>query len=250
MGWHHHPHFGVGKTERKTPSKVLIARLLRYFLPHKMLIGVILLSIVATSITGVLTPYLLGKEIISRYILRADLAGLWKMILAFIGVMLIGWAASAIRTYSVGKIGQSMLFNMRSELFSQLQNLSFSFFDKANSGDIISRVTNDTDSIGEVFTSGAVSVISDILSMSLVILVMFAINVQLTLVSLLIIPLIIGVAFLFNSKFREAYMATRTQISKVTSRLEQSLAGIREIKSFTKERDAIREFREANLQNF
>ena len=86
--------------------------------------------------------------------------------------------------------------------------------------------------------------------MSLVIFVMFAINVQLTLASLLIIPLIVGAALLFNSKFREAYMATRTQISKVTSRLEQSLAGIREIKSFTKERDAIKEFREANLQDF
>ena len=251
MGWHHHYHrFGIEKTERKTPSRVLIARLLRYFLPHKMLLGITLLTIVATSITGVLTPYLLGKEIVSKYILRANLAGLWMMILAFIGVTLIDWAASALRTYSVGKIGQSMLFKMRSELFSQLQNLSFSFFDKAKSGDLISRVTNDTDSIGEVFTSGAVSVISDILSMSLVIAVMFTINAQLTLVSLLVIPLIIGVAILFNSKFREAYMATRTQISKVTSKLEQSLAGIREIKSFTKEHDVIKEFREANLQDF
>ena len=250
MGWHHHPRFREGGTERKTPSKVLIARLLKYFLPHKLLLGVIILSIVATSITGVLTPYLLGREIVSRYILRADFAGLGMMILAFIGVTLMGWVANIIRIYSVGKIGQSMLFRMRSELFTQLQNLSFSFFDKAESGDIISRVTNDTDSIGEVFTSGVVSVISDILSMSLVIFVMFAINVQLTLVSLLTIPLIVGVALLFNSKFRQAYMATRTQISKVTSKLEQSLAGIREIKSFTKERDAIKEFREANLQDF
>jgi len=251
MGWHHHHHHFMGdKTERKTPSKVLIARLLRYFLPYKMLLGVILLSIVASSITNILTPYLLGREIVSRYILRADFAGLWRMILAFIGVTLVGWVANAARTYSVGKIGQSMLFKMRSELFVKLQNLSFSFFDKADSGDLISRVTNDTDSIGEAFTSGAVSVISDILSMTLVIAVMFMINVQLTIVSLLIIPLIIGVALLFNAKFREAYMATRTQISKVTSKLEQSLAGIREIKSFAKEREVIREFREANLQDF
>lgn len=250
MGWHYHPHFGTGDTERKTPSRVLIARLLRYFLPHKKFLVLILISIVATSITGVLTPYLLGREIISRYILKGDFAGLQMMSLAFIGVMLIGWAANAARTYSVGKIGQSMLLKMRSELFAQLQRLSFSFFDRAKSGDVISRVTNDTDSIGEVFTSGAVSVISDILSMSLVIFVMFAINVELTLVSLLVVPLIIVVAWLFNSKFRQAYMATRTQISKVTSKLEQSLAGIREIKSFTKERDAIAEFREANLQDF
>jgi len=252
MGWHphHHPHFREDVTERKTPSKVLIARLLKYFLPHKLLLSMILLTIVATSITGVLTPYLLGREIVSKYILRADFAGLWMMILAFIGVIFVDWAANALRTYSVGKIGQNMLFKMRSELFTHLQNLSFSFFDKVDSGDVMSRITNDTDSIGEVFTSGVVSVISDILSMSLVIFVMFTINVQLTLVSLLVVPLIVGVAVLFNSKFRKAYMATRTQISKVTSKLEQSLAGIREIKSFTKERDVIEEFREANLQDF
>jgi len=252
MGWHphHHHYFREDVTERKTPSKVLIARLLKYFLPHKLLLSMIILSIVATSITGVLTPYLLGREIVSKYILRADFAGLWMMILAFIGVTIVDWAANALRTYSVGKIGQNMLFKMRSELFTHLQNLSFSFFDKADSGDVMSRVTNDTDSIGEVFTSGVVSVISDVLSMSLVIFVMFTINVQLTLVSLLVVPLIVGAAALFNSKFRKAYMATRTQISKVTSKLEQSLAGIREIKSFTKERDVIREFREANLQDF
>jgi len=250
MGWHPYHRFREGRTERKTPSKVLIARLLRYFLPHKLFLGIIFLSIIVTSIADILSPYLLGKEIVSKYILRADFAGLWKMILAFIGVTLVGWAASALRTYSVGKIGQSMLFKMRSGLFVKLQNLSFSFFDKADSGDLISRVTNDTDSIGEAFTSGAISVISDIVSMSLVIVVMFVINVQLTLVSLLIVPLIVVVALLFNSKFREAYMATRAQISKVTSKLEQSLAGVREIKSFVKERDVIKEFREVNLQDF
>jgi len=251
MGWRHHPPlFEEEKSERKTPSKVLIARLLGYFLPHKMYLGIILLTIIVTSITGVMIPYLLGREIISRYILKADFAGLLVMTLIFIGVTFMDWAANALRTYSVGKIGQGMLFKMRAELFAQLQNLSFSFFEKADSGDLISRVTNDTDSIGEVFTSGAVSVISDILSMSFVIVVMFMINVQLTLVSLLVVPLIVGTALFFNTKFREAYMATRTKISKVTSKLEQSLAGIREIKSFTKESDVIREFTEANLQDF
>ena len=252
MGWHFHPHHHLeeGKPERKTPAKVLIVRLLRYFFPYKMLFTIIILSIVVTSITVALTPYLLGREIVSKYILRGDLAGLWLMILAFLGVTIIDWLANVTRRYSVGKIGQNMLFEMRRELFTRLQNLEFGFFDGVDSGDIISRVTNDTDSIGEVFISGAVSVISDVLSMSLVIIMMIAINVPLTIISLLIVPLIAGAALLFNSKFRQAYRATRAQISSVTSKLEQSLAGIREIKAFTKEQDAIREFREANIQDF
>lgn len=253
MGWHHHWHgHGLGDetTERKTPSGVLITRLLKYFLPYKKHLAIVLLTIVITSITGVITPYLLGREIVSKHILRADYAGLQLMIMAFIGVLFINWIAEAARTFSIGRIGEGMLFKMRADLFAHLQELSFSFFDTADSGDTISRLTNDTDSIGEAFTSGVVSVISDILSLALIIVIMFSINVQLTLASMLVIPLVAVSAFAFNPRFRAAYRATRDKISGVTSKLQEGISGIREIKSFTRESDTIKDFREVNQQDF
>jgi len=78
---------------------------------------------------------------------------------------------------------------------------------------------------------------------------MFSINIQLTLASLIVIPLIVAVALLFNSKFRSAYLAQRTRISKITSKLQEGISGIREIQSFTKEREVIKEFRRSNLEN-
>jgi len=251
-GPHFHPHMGVEEEgfERKTPSMVLILRLLKYVVPYRRYLAFVLFAVVVTSITGIISPYILGREIIAKYILRSDFAGLQMIILVFIGVLIINWVAGTVRTYGIGRIGENMLFKMRSELFSHLQDLPFSFFDRSDSGDIISRVTNDVDSIGEAFTSGVVMVISDILSLVLIIIVMFSINVQLSLVSLLVVPLILASALVFNSKFRATYRATRMRISGVTSKLQESISGIREIKSFTKERDTIEDFRQKNLQNF
>jgi ATP-binding cassette subfamily B protein len=253
MGFHPphlHYRYEEEKHERKTPSRVLISRILKYVIPYRRDLVLVLIAIVTVSITSVVTPYILGREIVAKYILQSDFAGLRLIIVVTFGVLILNWIASALRTRVVGKIGQSMLLRMRSELFSHLQELSFRFFDLSDSGDIISRVTNDTDSIGEAFTSGVISVISDILSLALIVIAMFSMNMELSLVSLLVVPLILASAWAFHSKFRSAYNATRTKISRVTSRLEESISGAREIKSFTRESSVIEDFRQATQEDF
>jgi len=250
MGWHHHHGFGEEDTERKTPSKVLVLRLLQYLRPYKKALAIVLFATVVTSITGIVSPYILGREIVSKYILGSDFAGLQQIVLLYVGILLINWGADAVRTLGLGRIGQKMLFSMRSELFAQLQVLSFSFFDGSDSGDVISRVTNDTDSIGEAFTEGVVQIMSDTLSLVLIVVVMFSINIQLSLASLLIVPVIVFAARAFHSRFRAAYRAQRAKIAGVTSKLQESISGIREIKSFTRESDTIKDFDQVNLQNF
>jgi len=248
--WHRGPPLYVGevKFERKIPTRILLLRLLKYITPYKREVTLTLIAIIASSISNMISPYILGREIIAKYILRADLAGLQIVILVFLGFLVLGWIANMVRTYLVGKIGENMLFQMRSELFNHLQTLSFSFFDRWNIGDIVSRVTNDTDSIGEAFTEGVIHVLSDIMSLTLVIGMMLAVNVQLTLASMVTIPLLIVSTLIFQSKFRTVFRVTREKISQVTSKLEESLSGIREIKSFNKERDFIEDFQKVNLE--
>ncbi len=254
VGWHLHPHPHHGleerENERKMSTKEIFTRLLRYLIPYKKWIAIVIFAVVVTSVTKIASPYILGREIVSKYILRGDLRGFQTIILIFIGIQIANWIANTIRTYGLGKIGQALLFRMRGDLFSHLQELSLSFFDNSDTGDLISRVTNDTDAIGEAFTSGLVQVASDILSLFMIIIVMFSINIQLSLASLVVVPLIIAVAFLFNSKFKMAYRMQRTKISSITSKLQESISGIREIQSFTRERDVIRDFRNVNLENF
>jgi len=242
--------FEEGKTERKTSARTLVLRLLKYISLNRREAVLVLFPIVAASITSVAGPYLLGREIVAKYILRSNFLGLEIVVLVFFGIIAVNWVATALRSYITGKMGEKILFNMRSELFSHLQELSFGFFDHSDSGDVISRVTNDTDSLGVAFTSGIISIISDILSLALIIVVMFSINVPLSLVSLLVVPLILPVTLAFQSKLKATYKATRESISSVTSQLKESISGIREIKSFSREQNAIDDFSETNLQNF
>lgn len=253
MGFHIHPphhHLEVTATERKMSTREIFTRLLKYLTPYKKWLLIVVSAIIITSVTGIVSPYILGREIISKYILRGDLQGLQTIILIFIGVQVTNWLTNTLREYYLGKIGQSLLYKLRADLFSHIQELSFSFFDRSDSGDIISRVTNDTDAIGEAFTSGLVGVASDILILFMIVIVMFSINIQLSLASMIIVPLIVAVAFIFHSKFRAAYRMQRTRISNVTSKLQESISGIREIQAFTRERDTMESFRRANLENF
>ena len=231
-------------------NREIFARLLRYLTPYKKWIAIITFAVIVTSVTGIASPYILGREIISKYILKGDLYGLQAIILVFMGIQIANWAANTIRIYGLGKVGQSLLLKMRTDLFSHLQRLSFSFFDRSDSGDLISRVTNDTDAIGEAFTSGLVQVSSDMLSLLMIVIVMFSIDIRLSLASMTVVPLILVVAILFNSKFRAAYRMQRTKISTVTSKLQEGISGIREIQSFTRERDMMEDFKTANLENF
>jgi len=251
MGWRFHHRPPLEKTaERRMPTRVIFTRLLKYLSPYKGWIAVVTLSVIITSITDIASPYILGREIVSRYILRGDLEGLKTIIAIFIGIQATNWIANTIRMYGLGKIGQSLLFRIREKVFAHLQELSFSFFDRSDTGDLISRVTNDTDAIGEAFTSGLIQVASDILILFMTVAVMFSINVQLSLVSMTIVPMIVAIAIIFHSKFRAAYQMQRTRISNVTSKLQETISGIREIQSFTREKDAMKEFKNVNLENF
>jgi len=248
----HHPHPFEGDERegyvRKVPDRVLISRLIKYLFPYRKKLVLILTAIIAVSVTGLVGPYLL-KMAIDTYIAQGDLVGLSILSIIYIGITLVNWLSDYVRTYQLGWVGERMLFEMREQMFSRLQELSFSFYDKSEMGEIMSRVTNDTDRIGEAFVSGVVNVISDIFSLVGIIAIMFFMSAPLTLVSLTVTPLILASGLLFQPRFRSAYRKTRVKIAEVTSRLQESISGIREIQSFSRERDTIMDFRQANIEN-
>ncbi len=251
-GFHHHPHPSQGEERegyvRKVPDRVLISRLIKYFFPYRKRLALILTAIIAVSLTGLVGPYLL-KMAIDTYITQGDLVGLSILSLIYIGITLVNWLSDSVRTYQLGWVGERMLFEMREKMFSRLQELSFSFYDQSEMGEIMSRVTNDTDSIGDAFISGIINVISDVLSLVGIIAIMLFMNATLTLVSLSVIPLILVTGLLFQPRFRSAYRQTRTKIAGVTSRLQEGISGIREIQSFSREQDTLTDFRQANIEN-
>jgi ABC-type multidrug transport system fused ATPase/permease subunit len=234
--------------ERKIPDRVLIKRLAGYMLKSRRKLVIAIVAVFLAALAGLVPPYLL-KVAIDNYISVGNLRGLTFVSLILIGVYLVYWLSDYQRTYQISWLGQNMVNEIRKQLFSHLQDLSFSFYDRSEAGRIISRVTNDTDTLSMIFVQGVVMVISDVLTLVGIVTLMLLMNVHLTLVTLLVVPLLLISTFAFQSRLRRAFRATRKKIAQVTSRLQESISGIREIQSFTRERDTIELFRQANIEN-
>ena len=233
---------------RKIPDGVLIARLLKYLLRYKQRFIITVVAVVVVSLTGLLPPYLL-KVTVDNYVANGDIAGLTFISIILVGVYLVNWVSDYQRTYQMSWMGQNMVNDLRKQLFSHLQELSFSFYDRSEAGKIISRVTNDTDTLSQIFVQGVVTLISDVLTLIGIVAIMLWLSISLTLAAFLVIPPLLLLIFAFQSRLRKAYRVTRKKIAVVTSRLEESISGIREIQSFTREQDTMKTFRQANVEN-
>ena len=233
---------------RKISDRALMARLLRYLLKYKRRFIITVVALVVVSLTGLLPPYLL-KVAIDNYIKNSDLTGLTVISIILVGVYLVNWVSNYQRTYQMSWMGQNMVNDLRKQLFSHLQELSFSFYDRSEAGEIISRVTNDTDTLSQIFVQGVVGVISDVLTLIGIVAIMLWLSIHLTLAAFSVMPALVLLMFVFQSRLRKAYRATRKKIAAVTSRFEESISGIREIQSFTREQDTMKGFRQANVEN-
>lgn len=251
-GPQHRHGFGLDYEEKKHTRKIsdraLVVRLLRYLLKYKRRFTITVVAVVVVSLTGLLPPYLL-QVAIDNYMVNSDFVGLTFMAMIAIGVYLVNWISDYLRTFQISWMGENMVNELRKQLFSHLQELSFGFYDRSEAGEIISRVTNDTDTLSQIFVQGVLTLISDVLTIIGIVAIMLLLSVPMTLAAFSVIPPLILLIFVFQSRLRKAYRATRKKIAVVTSRLEQSISGIKEIQSFTREQDAIKDFRQANVEN-
>ncbi|MCK4498364.1 ABC transporter ATP-binding protein [Candidatus Bathyarchaeota archaeon] len=251
-GPHHRHGFSLDDIEkthtRKIRDRVLLAWLLRYLLQYKRRFTITVVAVVVVSLTGLLPPYLL-KVAIDNYIVNSDFAGLTIIALILIGVYLINWISDYLRTYQMSWMGENMVNQLRKQLVSHLHELSFGFYDRSEAGEIISRVTNDTDTLSQIFVQGVLTLISNVLTLIGIVAIMLWLSVPMTIAAFSVIPPLILIVFIFQSRLRKAYRATRKKIAVITSRLEQSISGIKEIQSFTRELDTIKDFKQANIEN-
>lgn len=244
--------FDEEETKRKIPDRVLFARLLRYLARYKLHTALLLVIIVFGIGTNLVTPYI-SQVAIDRYLLNTGLPlneriqGLSLIIILFFLVYLANFPISYARTYLTTLIGRKVEYDLRMDLFSHLQALSLSYFDKREVGRIMSRVTNDVDNLTELITSGVVTALADALTLIGIIGIMLYMNLYLSLTSFIIIPFMIVFVLIFGKRAREAYRRTRKTISGVTSQIEESVSGMREIQAYSMEKASRETFERANV---
>jgi ATP-binding cassette subfamily B protein/subfamily B ATP-binding cassette protein MsbA len=178
-----------------------------------------------------------------------DLSGIAKISLLFLATITFGFIFNYIQVYILYYTGQKIIYNMRKELFSHLQKLSLSFFDKNPVGRLVTRVTNDMENLNEMYTGVLVNLFKDVFLLVGIIAVMLKMNFKLALVSFMVIPLIVLAAAIFKIKAREAYRLVRVKLAKINATLSENISGIRIMQIFNKEEFKYKEFEGINQEH-
>ncbi len=224
----------------------LLKRLIIYLKPYKWQTYLAIFLTILASALFPLRPYLI-KIAIDDYISIADWNGLLNIILLIFSVLIINGALQFAQTYLMQWVGQNVLLSIRQNLFTHIQNLSLKFFDKNPVGRLVTRVTNDVEVLNELFSSGVVMIIADLLLIGWIIAYMFFINVELSLLTLTILPVLIIATYLFKTKVRVVFRDIRKTVAQLNSNFNEFITGISTVKQFTQEEEQFKKFDETNI---
>lgn len=232
----------------KTYDAALMRRLLTYVRPYwpRMALAVLLLFV--ASVLDVVGPYL-TKIGIDDYIVHKNEAGLAKIALLYLGVLLLAFGFNYARMYVMEWIGQQTMYDLRVEIFSHLQHLPLRFFDRNQVGRLMTRVTSDVQALNEMFSSGLVAIFGDIFTLTGIIVVLFTMNWQLTLVTLSVVPLLFIATQIFKIKVRDAERQIRLRLAKINAFLQENITGMAVVQLFNREQKNFKQFDERNLDH-
>ncbi|MCI0405110.1 MAG: ABC transporter ATP-binding protein/permease [candidate division Zixibacteria bacterium] len=239
----------------KAYDGALLRRLLRYLKPYReaVVLGVLLL-LFSTFLT-LSIPYLI-KEAIDSGIARGDSDRLKDLMRWVVLVLVADFLVRYAQTYLVQWMGQQAVFDMRREVFAHLQKLSLSFYDKNPVGRLLTRVTSDVSVLGELFSSGVVAIFGDLFTLAGIVAYMLYLDVELSLATFTVLPLLIYATMVFRKKARESYRQVRLGIAKINAYLSEHIGGMTVVKLFAqKGRSQARfeglsaELREAHLKS-
>lgn len=221
-------------TETKTSNLENYKRIGSYLAPYKKSVIALLLVVLLANILMIMGPYL-TSVVIDVVIPNGDTSLLVLIIGIYTAVTLLNGWTIRYRQYNITELGQKVLLDIRSDLFSHMQKLSFSFFDSRPHGKILTRVVNYINNLSNILSSGFINVISDVLSIMVTLTIMLVIDVRLTLYSLILLPILFWITIVIKNKQRIAYDRLSRKQSNLNAYIHESIAGIKTTQSFTRE---------------
>lgn len=233
-----------GEDRRGHKVRWLIAQLRPYRGRVVLMFG----GLLAATAAGLAPPYLAGKAIDSG-IVTGDVSALDWIVAAFVAVAIVYAAATYLQTYMVGWVGTRVLQDLRERVFTHIQSMPIGFFTRRSPGVLISRMTNDIEALNQLVTTGVVTMFSSTLTLIGVVVILLLLDVQLALVTFLTFPLLAVASLVFRVVSAGAYKATRERIAAITAHLQESLSGVRVVRSFGQEARHLDEMTALNEAN-
>ena len=220
-------------------------RLLTYLKPYRWVILLTLAIMIMISVSEMAGPILI-QQAIDHAIPDSNLGYLNLIGIMYLLLRIVMAVGMYFRTRLMNRTGQSMIYNMRKELYNHLQKLSLRFFDGRPAGKIMTRLTSDIENLNELLTSGIVQVINDMITLVLIMGIMLYMNVRLALYTFVIMPILVFIATKLRNYVRDNWREVRKKRSAMNAFLQESISGIRTIQAFTQENDSQESFKMVN----
>ena len=245
----------------------LMRRLARYLEPYRMQATVSVIAVILKAASDVVGPYLVkvgldryltshatlnstvGTNWLGRRLSSDPYTGLGQLSAIYLGALLLAYGFEFTQTYLMQWTGQKVMFDLRREIFRHMQRMHIGFFDNHAVGKLVTRLTSDVDAINEMFTAGVLSMIDDLFALTIMVIVMLAMNWWLALLTFAVIPLIIIVTHLFRKSVRESYRRVRGAIARINSFTQEHVSGMSVVQLFNREERAYRDFKAVNEQH-
>lgn len=218
-------------------------RIWLFILPYKKPLFFALLLMFGTSIASVLGPYFVGLAI-DDGLVKKDLLSLRNTALMYLIVASLQWVFIYLRVNLMAKVGQSIIYDLRRDLFTHLQALSLSFFSRWSVGRVITRIINDVETLRDFITWAVLAMARDIFVIIGVIIAMLGMDLKLSLITFSVVPVMVLATVIFRRISRRAYRKARAAISWVNSVLAENVNGVRVIQAFSRQEHNYRYFRE------
>ena len=232
----------------------LFLRLVPYARSYKKLLGISILLLIPVAVANAIQPLIIGQVIslvrqepsTYRFLLDNPAQGLYILQIILLITVVIRLALNGFQGFLVQKVGQQITADIRSDLFEHVTSLAVRFFDQTPVGKLITRLTSDVEVLGDVFSTGAIGILSDIFSTLVIIGFMFYTQWQLALLLLLLLLPVSALIIYFQQQFRKANYKAREELSALNSQLQENITGINVVQLFRREQFNAKLFAQTN----
>jgi len=235
----------------------LMRRLLRYMKPYKWHVALALVMVAIVTPLELAPPLIFRKAIDSYFVPALNhllpestaWTGIGWLSLIFLAVLTFDFLAQYIQIRIMQRVGQQTMYDMRREIFTHMQRLPMSYFDRNPVGRLVTRVTTDVDALNDLFAAGVVTMINDFFLLVVMAGLLFKIDYRLALDTLAVLPGILIVTMIFRKFVRDANRRIRTAIARINAFLQEYISGMSVVQLFNRERKAMDEFGKRNRDN-
>lgn len=241
--------------EKAKDFKGTLRKLLKYLSVYKVGIGVVIFFAVLSTVFNVIGPKVLSiatTELFNGLVAKIQGTGsiqfdrIAKILLSLLAIYLFSALMSFIQGYIMAGVAQKMSFRMRSEISEKIHRLPMAYFESKTVGEILSRITNDVDTLGQSLNQSVTQVITSLTTMIGVLVMMLSISPWMTLIALVILPISLGLVMLVVKFSQKYFIAQQRTLGEINGQVEETFAGQNIVKAFNKEKDVLEEFRVKN----